>query len=194
MGDCYVTMVGGKKRTMWHSDNYYNHVFYNAILSNMNKKHKSCLLHDYQMRLTKRKFHLFGQMWTRRLSLCLQPRVAACVSMAVWGIFLLQWLIVCSFVRDRVSRSMSSVPCPMKPVSHTYCILEVSHSVTPLDAESQTQYLFWLPPARLSCSLCLCLTLIILTDFFSPLELSFIHGARETSSVLVENCMYWARK
>lgn len=65
---------------------------------------------------------------------------------------------------------MSSVSCLIKPTSHRHSILEVSYSMTPLDAarvKNSILYLFCLSlsPWPLSLSLCLCLTLIPLLHY-----------------------------
>lgn len=86
---------------------------------------------------------------------------------------------------------MSSTACLIKRISHRQSILEVSYSLTPLDAARVTNpklYLFCLShpsPVSLLVTMSLsntyvCSSLYFWNCFF--LKLRFIHGARETSS------------
>lgn len=90
---------------------------------------------------------------THASSLCLQLRLAVCVSMTVWVSCHKDWL--CATVFVRVCWCMSSTLCLIKPTSHRHSILEVSYSLTPLDAARVTNsilYLFCLPPSPVSLS------------------------------------------
>lgn len=92
-------------------------------------------------------------VWTCMLCLCLQLRLAVSVSTTVWVSCHKDWW--CATVSVRVCWCMSSAPCLIKPASHRHSILEVSYSLTPLDAARVTNsilYLFCLPPSLVSLS------------------------------------------
>lgn len=97
--------------------------------------------------------------------LCLRLRLDVCLSMTVWVSCHQDWL--CATVLEKVCRGMSSTVCLIKPVSHRQSILEVSYSLTPLDAARVTNpilYLFCLsPPTPVS----LLVTMSLSNTYFS---------------------------
>lgn len=110
--------------------------------------------------------------------------------MTVWVSCHQDWL--CATVLEKVCQGMSSTVYLIKPVSHRQSILEVSYSLTPLDAARVTNpilYLFCLsPPSPVSLLVTMSLSNTYLSsslyfwNVFFFLKLQFIHGARETSS------------
>lgn len=113
---------------------------------------QSGTLCEQRMGLTKSKqVHLFRQMCEHICFVTMSATEIGCLCEHDSLSFLSQRLIV--FVR--VCWCMSSAPCLIKPASHRHSILEVSYSLTPLDAARVTNsilYLFCLPPSLVSLS------------------------------------------
>lgn len=119
------------------------------------------------------------------------------LSVWAWQFEFLVTKIDCVQLCSWVCWYMSGTPCLIKPASHRHSILEVSYSLTPLDATRVTNlilYLFCLPPSLPPLSLSVTLPLSntystssLYFKFFLFLKLRFFHGARETSSVILKN-------
>lgn len=150
---------------------------------------------EQRVGLTKsRQVHLFRQMCEHACFVTLSATEIGCLSEHDGLRVLSQRLIVCNCVRESVLVYVQHTVSAQ--ASFRYSILEVSYSLTPLDAARVTNSIFILSPSPVSLSLSAFVKHLfhsdtLLQDFFS-LELRFIHGARETSSVIAENCTYLA--